>query len=374
MKVLIGDLLQSGAQTLINTVNCVGVMGKGIALEFKKQFPNMFEDYALRCKRGEVRPGIPFLYREVFPPQIVNFPTKDHWKSVSRVEDIERGLQYLVEHYKAWEITSLAVPPLGCGNGQLEWREIGPMIYRYLGDLDIPVMLYAPYGTPPAQLTTEFLSRSHAPANGSNTEKERPGGKVEPALAALVEIIRRLEDQPHCWPVGRTIFQKIAYVATREGLPTGLQYGKGSYGPFSDGLKAAETRLVNNNLLQEQRSGNMFKVQVGPNYARVRKDYEGAFSRWSEIIEKTTDLFERVNTTQAEILATVMFSADKLKEGRETKPLEGEVLNAVKHWKQKRTPPLPDEEVASAIRNLAMLRWLDVQYDPDLPVPAEEVF
>jgi hypothetical protein len=104
-------------------------MGKGIALEFKKRFPQMFKDYAERCERKEVKPGIPYLYKTLFPPQIVNFPTKDHWKSVSRIADIDRGLQFLVTLYKEWRITSLAIPPLGCGNGQLEWKAVGPLIY-----------------------------------------------------------------------------------------------------------------------------------------------------------------------------------------------------------------------------------------------------
>lgn len=96
MKVLVGDILRSKAQTLINTVNCVGIMGKGIALEFKKRFPEMFDDYAQRCERKEVKPGVPYLYKTLLPPQIVNFPTKDHWKSVSQITDIERGLQRLL--------------------------------------------------------------------------------------------------------------------------------------------------------------------------------------------------------------------------------------------------------------------------------------
>ncbi|MBI4556712.1 MAG: macro domain-containing protein [Candidatus Hydrogenedentes bacterium] len=373
IKVLLGDLLHSKAQTLVNTVNCVGVMGKGIALEFKKRFPDMFEDYARRCERGEVRPGVPYLYRSVFPPQIVNFPTKDHWKSVSRIEDIERGLQVLVDRVRQWEIASIAVPPLGCGNGQLEWRDVGPLMYRYLSTMNIPVELYAPYGTPPKELTKEFLSAPplNVPSRAHSTVATP--GALNPAWVALVEIVRRLEAQPFCWPVGRVIFQKIAYVATREGLPTGLEYNEGSFGPFSSGLKTVQTRLVNDNLLQEERLGRMFRVGVGPNYDRVRKEYEGALGRWSNIIEKTTDLFTRVDTNQAEITATVLFAADKLKKRRKVTPLEGEVLGAVMDWKQKRKPPLSETDLASAIRNLAMLHWLDVQYDPKLAVPAEEL-
>ena len=120
MKILIGDILKSKAQTLVNTVNCVGIMGKGIAREFKNRFHEMFKDYIKRCERKEIRVGQPYLYKSLLGPQIVNFPTKEHWKSVSKVNDIERGLDYLLAHYKEWRVTSIAIPPLGCGNGQLE--------------------------------------------------------------------------------------------------------------------------------------------------------------------------------------------------------------------------------------------------------------
>ena len=121
VQVLIGDLFNSKAQTIVNTVNCVGVMGKGVALIAKRRFPDMYEDDVSRCKIGEVRLGKPYLYRRSTPSWILNFPTKDHWRSVTKLDDIVQGLEYLIGHYKAWGITSLAVPPLDCGNGQLEW-------------------------------------------------------------------------------------------------------------------------------------------------------------------------------------------------------------------------------------------------------------
>ena len=132
LKVHVGNLFDSQAQTLVNTVNCVGVMGAGIALEFKERFPDMYEDYVKRCNRGEVKLGRPYLYPRLFPPSILNFPTKEHWRSVSRLADIIQGLEYLEKNYKEWSIASLAVPPLGCGQGQLEWRVVGPTLYRYL--------------------------------------------------------------------------------------------------------------------------------------------------------------------------------------------------------------------------------------------------
>ncbi|HEY0321558.1 MAG TPA: macro domain-containing protein [Pyrinomonadaceae bacterium] len=369
MKILVGDILQSKAQTLINTVNCVGVMGKGIALEFRKQFPGMFADYVKRCERREVKPGVPYLFERESPPNIINFPTKDHWKSVSRIEDIENGLQYLLKHYKKWNISSLAIPPLGCGNGQLEWKAVGPLIYRYASQINASVEMYAPYGTPPKELTIEFLSQvstGFLPYDNKIT-----ASVINPAWIALVEILRQIEEQPYHWPTGRTIFQKLAYVATREGLPTGFVYLKSSFGPFSKDLKRAETNLVNNNLLQEERKGQRFMVKVGPNFERVRKDFRASLDQWKPIIDKTADLFMRMNTNQAEVVATVIFATDSLKKQRDVSPTETEVLDCVLQWKHRRRPPLDVPIVASTIRNLGMLRWLNIQLDENLPVPEE---
>ncbi|MEW6544909.1 MAG: macro domain-containing protein [Nitrospirota bacterium] len=370
MKILVGDILQSKAQTLINTINCVGVMGKGIALEFKSRFPDMYDDYVKRCERGEVRPGILYLYKTLFPPQIINFPTKEHWKSISRLSDIEHGLTYLLEHYRVWGVTSLAIPPLGCGNGQLEWRVVGPLIYRFAKEMTIPVELYAPYGTHPKELTVEFLEHG-AEAHIEQITKTGPSA-LNPAWVGLIEIISRIEQQPYHWLIGRTLFQKIAYVATNEGLPTGLHYQRSSFGPFSEDLKRVETKLINNGLLQEERHGKMFVVKVGPNFNRVRQKYTSSFGQWAQILEKTADLFMRVNTAQAEVIATVLFATRELARERREPPSETEVLEAVMHWKQKRRPPFDKNTVASTIRNLATLKWLAVKADPKLPVSEEE--
>ena len=140
-----GDMFQSKAQTLVNAVNCVGVMGKGIALEFKNRFPEMHQDYVHRCDLKKVKLGEPYIFKGSPLPYIINFPTKDHWKSSSRIQDIERGLEYLLTHYKEWEVTSLAVPALGCGNGGLEWSAIEPLIFKYVKLMNISAHVYAPY-------------------------------------------------------------------------------------------------------------------------------------------------------------------------------------------------------------------------------------
>jgi O-acetyl-ADP-ribose deacetylase (regulator of RNase III) len=170
-----GDLFESDAQTLVNAVNCVGVMGKGVALQFRKRFPNMYADYLERCKAGEVRLGEPYLFRGLLLPWILNFPTKDDWRSASKLSDIVSGLRYLACHYKEWGIESLAVPALGCGAGGLGWEVVGPVLYRELEALDLDVHLYAPVHVPDEQATVGFL-RAGARRVGSG---DTPGWEVE---------------------------------------------------------------------------------------------------------------------------------------------------------------------------------------------------
>ena len=369
VKVLIGDLFESKAQTIVNTVNCVGVMGKGVALEFKKRFPEMFDDYEKRCKSHEVKLGRPYLFKRLLPPWILNFPTKDHWRSVASLEAIVEGLKYLFQHYKEWGITSMAVPPLGCGQGQLEWRVVGPTLYRHLSKMDISVELYAPYGTSHEELRPEFLQTS-TPSTGNGRPVPEPHW-IKPAWIALVEIIQRLEEQPYHPPVGRTIFQKIAYVATEEGLPTELQYQKSSYGPFSEEMKGLTARLINNGLIHEMKLGRMLSVKVGPTFKDARRAYEADLRQWEPIIEKTADLFMRLNTNQAEVVATVLFAAKSLRQNKNDQPSERDVLRAVMDWKQRRKPPLDEPEVALTVRNLAALKWLRVKPSANLPLPDE---
>ena len=119
-------------------------MGKGIALAFKRRFPEMFVDYVARCQQGEVKLGEPYLYYNVSQPWLLNFPTKNHWRSPSRLEDIVAGLAYLEARYREWGITSLAVPALGCGAGQLSWDAVGPLLSDALRRFDTPVELYTP--------------------------------------------------------------------------------------------------------------------------------------------------------------------------------------------------------------------------------------
>jgi O-acetyl-ADP-ribose deacetylase (regulator of RNase III)/uncharacterized protein YwgA len=365
-RALIGNLFDSGAQTLVNTVNCVGVMGKGVAEQFKLRFPAMFEDYKGRSDRKAVRLGEPYLYRDQSGARIINFPTKDHWRSPSRLADIERGLDYLAAHASQWGITSIALPPLGCGNGGLEWSEVGPLIYRKLCELPIDVEVYAPYSTPKQQLTEEFLS---APSQMSLEGKGRKHRPLQPEWVVLLEVLRELEAQPYANPVGRTIFQKISYVLTEMGVPTGFQFGKGSYGPFSGEVKLALHDFANRNWLHEQQLGRMIALRVAPQYAEDRSRYREQIERYQRKIDKTVDLFSRIkNTEQAEEVMTVFFAARQLKQSKPNGELaEKDLQDYILDWKKSWRTDQKKEAVASAIRNLILLGWLQLEISEASP-------
>ena len=151
-----GDILSENVEALVNTVNCVGVMGRGIALQFKKAFPENFKVYAKACKREEVQPGRIFVFEPgqlANPRYIFNFPTKRHWRGKSRIEDIELGLEALVKEIRARGVRSVAIPPLGSGLGGLDWNEVRPRIEKALAGIDdVRLIVFEPGGAPEAEL------------------------------------------------------------------------------------------------------------------------------------------------------------------------------------------------------------------------------
>ncbi|MEJ1960561.1 MAG: macro domain-containing protein [Gammaproteobacteria bacterium] len=364
-KALIGDLFESQAHALVNTVNCVGVMGKGVALEFKKRFPAMFDDYASRCKAKAVRLGEPYLYRDASGLSIINFPTKDHWRSPARLYDIERGLDYLAEHVVEWGISSLALPPLGCGNGGLEWSEVGPLIHRKLLPLALDVEVYAPYGTPRTQLTAEFLA---APSQMSLDGKGRQYEKLNPNWVALMEVLRELEAQPYASPVGRTIFQKICYVITEMGVPTGFELGKGSYGPFADDVKTALHDFANRNWLQEERLGRMIALRVSSRYEADRSKFADQIQEHAKKTHKAVDLFSRIKSSeQAEEVTTVLYASRQLKRAKPSEEIdEQQLYDFILDWKKAWNSVEKKAALANAIRNLMLLGWMRIRLSESL--------
>jgi len=164
-------------------------------------------------------------------------------------------------------------------------------------------------------------------------------------------------------------FRKLRTLASEQGLPWDSTIRKGATAPFSPTLKALVTRLINNGLIREQRLGKMFAVKVGQTYQDAYKSYATYLKEWEHIIEKTSDLFMRMDTNQAEIAATVLYAARSICDSGTRTLSENDVLACVMQWKQRRKPALDEGEVGLAIRNLAALNWLNVRASDDLPLP-----
>ncbi len=157
IKYIEGNLFESNAQVLVNTVNTDGVMGKGIAKTFKEIYPIMFEKYKSFCENGQLDVGMLYLYK-TDNKWILNFPTKTSWKKQSRLEYIEKGLEKFVDTYNEKNINSIAFPQLGCGNGNLDWKDVKPIMEKYLGDLPINVEIYVKiFENIPEHLETKYI-------------------------------------------------------------------------------------------------------------------------------------------------------------------------------------------------------------------------
>ena len=150
-----GDMFATPAQVRVNTVNCKGVMGAGVALAFKKRYPEMFKDYQKACEAGAVRPGTLHVWRNLTGEWVINFPTKRHWRNPSRYEDILAGLDALRSYLKEQGPISVALPALGCGHGGLDWNRVSAMIKEKLEDLDAHIFVFEPADSRAAGITAQ---------------------------------------------------------------------------------------------------------------------------------------------------------------------------------------------------------------------------
>ncbi|NUN12444.1 MAG: macro domain-containing protein [Myxococcales bacterium] len=226
-----GDILKCDADALVNTVNCMGVMGRGIALQFKNAYPENFKAYRTACKRGEVVPGRMFVFETgqlVSPRYIINFPTKRHWRDKSRIEDIEAGLAALVEVIRTENIQSVAIPPLGSGLGGLDWADVKPRIESAAARLpDVRVLTFEPQGAPSSD--TMVHSRGLL--------------KMTAGRAALLELIQRYLNGLLDPYVTLLEVHKLMYFMQEVGEPLDLKYVKGTYGPYSENLRHVLSRI-----------------------------------------------------------------------------------------------------------------------------------
>jgi O-acetyl-ADP-ribose deacetylase (regulator of RNase III) len=219
-----GDVLQADAEALVNTVNCVGIMGRGVALQFKEAFPSNFAAYAAACKRGDVQPGRMFVFETGFlgnPKYIINFPTKRHWRGKSRIEDIDAGLNALVEEIRRRGIQSIAIPPLGSGLGGLDWGVVRPRIEAAL--LVVPNVRIAVY-------------EPHA-AGDQPTQRRRTPPAMTAGRAALIGLMNRYLSGLLDPFVSLLEVHKLMYFMQEAGEPLKLRYTQAPRGPYAENLR-----------------------------------------------------------------------------------------------------------------------------------------
>ena len=226
-----GDILKAKADALVNTVNCVGVMGRGIALQFGKAFPEVFKAYESACKRGELKPGTVLVHdlnRFEQPHYVINLPTKRHWRGKSRIEDIELGLTALVAEVRRLGIKSVAVPPLGCGLGGLDWKDVRPRIERAFEALpDVRVLLFEPKGAP----SPEEMAKAQKKPN------------MTEGRAALLGLMGRYLAAVMDPSITLVEIHKLMYFMQETGQNLKLAYTKGPYGPYAENLRHVLTHI-----------------------------------------------------------------------------------------------------------------------------------
>lgn len=319
IKVFEGDMMQSGAEALVNTVNTVGVMGKGIALQFKEAFPSNNKAYIDACKNKELEIGkLLAIWDENLQlgrKLIINFPTKTHWRYPSKYEYIEKGLIALRALLQKEEIKSIAIPPLGCGNGGLDWNKVKPMIEQALSGLDIEIMIYEPNAAIKAILQKQEVKKEI---------------KLTPARASLLYALFAFESMGEYSSLFAA--NKLAYFLQRKGQKLNLDFKPHYYGPYAIGVEKVLYHL-NGVYLKGMEQGN----------AKPFEPLQLNYEKWDEIkqyinTELSFEDEQRVKSLiqflagftselSLEILATVDFIV-----AQNPRYSIDEVINAITNW------------------------------------------
>ncbi len=343
-----GDLLEAEADALVNTVNCVGVMGKGIALQFKKKWPAAFKSYKQDCDSGKLRPGS--LHIHEFgklagkPYFIINFPTKDHWRGKSQIEFIKSGLKALHRSIEELQIESIAIPPLGCGNGGLEWPRVEQLIREQLGDLDVEIQLFAPTGAPEAK---RLAVRS-----------ERP--KMTAGRAVLLKLLALYKELDYS--LTKVEVQKLCYFAQIAGQPLKLNFEKNQYGPYADSLRHVLNRIDGHFVKGVgDHDQSETELQVEQDAVIEATEFLKSDSESQARLKRVKHLIEGFETPFGmELLATVHWVSHELGTHDLDPVLEG-VRNWVpgqKAWNQRKSELMTEGKVRLALSQLHTKGWL----------------
>ncbi len=338
-----GNILRTDAEALVNTVNCVGFMGKGIALQFKKAHPDNYEDYKKACDAGEVQPGRMFVYETgsmINPRFIINFPTKRHWKGKSRLDDIKAGLTALIEEVRKRDIRSIAVPPLGCGLGGLQWSVVRPLIEKAFADLpEVRVLLFEPHGAPDA--------------------RTMPVGTKYPKMTIARTLFIKLMHQYNQFAYRLTLLeiQKLAYFLQEAGEPLKLRYNAGIYGPYAPNLNKVLEALEGHYTRgygDTQRPD--VEIELLPNAVEEADKFLSEHQDKSVLLDRVADLIEGFETPYGlELLSSVHWVAQRNSESART---PDEAVRKIHDWNERKQKMFRDDHIRVAWTRLQEKGWL----------------
>lgn len=338
-----GDMLDAETEALVNTVNCVGIMGRGIALHFKNKFPDNFKAYAGACDRQEVQPGRMFVYETNLltnPRYIINFPTKRHWREKSRIEDIEAGLNTLVEVVQSLGIRSIAIPPLGAGLGGLDWQTVRHLIERTLVALpDVDVLVYEPSAEPVGHIV--------------NTSNDIP--KMTAGRAALVGLMDRYLAALLDIDITLLEVHKLMYFLQVSGEPLRLRYVKAPYGPYAVNMRHV-LKQINGHLIygySDNGDAPGERLHLTPGAVKDAQAFLSNHPQTHERFDRVVRLVEGFETAFGlELLSTVHWVS------KEACTLDlSHIQQGVYAWAPTKAQFTPTQ-IALALRTLGSLGWL----------------
>lgn len=338
-----GNLLEADAEALVNTVNCVGIMGKGIALQFKEAFPANFEEYERACRNQQVQLGRMFTVptgRMVNPKYIINFPTKRHWKGKSHLKDIEVGMADLLREVKRFGITSIAVPPLGCGSGGLRWRQVAPLIKSAFTQLPkVHVLLYEPDGAPALDAM--------------------PVATAKPNMTRAKALLIRLIEQYAIPGYRLTLLeiQKVAYFLQTAGEPLRLRFVPHKYGPYAENLNHLLQRMEGHYIRGYGDRSRQPEVYLLPHASKPAADFLTNDPRARGRLERVSRLIEGFETPYGmELLATVHWVAHEEPSGEAALST---ITTKVHDWSQRKRNLFTPNHVRKAWQRLRDEGWLN---------------
>jgi O-acetyl-ADP-ribose deacetylase (regulator of RNase III) len=337
-----GNLLEQEVDALVNTVNTVGVMGKGVALQFKRAFPENFKLYEAACRRDEVHLGKMFVTRTgmLTPRLIINFPTKEHWKGASKIESIRTGLADLVRVVAEEGVASIALPPLGCGNGGLNWNDVLPLITSAFAELpDVDVQLFSPWSGTPAE--TPIVRGAKPPL----TEWRASLLFLLYEYSVLGFYATHLEAQ------------KLLYFLKEVGDPIPAAFVKGKYGPYDDGMKHGLLALEGHYLRGFGEGKVHDPVCLVEGAIQEVEDFLGEEPSRRERVGRVAKLIHGFESPYGlELLASVHWVAT-----HEDATARADIDSAVRlvhQWSERKRASMDREHIAVAWKRLAECDWL----------------